>query len=204
MNQAYVGSLYQTLLNRPADGGAAGWVNLLNMGVSPMAVVQGIESSMEYRADQVQVLYQRYLHRAADPVGLQAFVNFVGMGGTYEQVAAMLVGSMEYLQMHGGTPAGFVEGLFEDALHRPADAAAQAAFGGLLAQGMSRQGVAAIVLGSLEYRANLVQSDYQEAVSRPASPMEQAAAVMTLQAGFTDQMVLAALLGSAEAFAKRS
>jgi hypothetical protein len=204
-NQMYVQSLYETLLNRPADAAAAAaWTNVLDRGFSPMFVAQAIESSPEYRVDQVEALYERYLHRPADAGGLMGFVNFVGRGGTYEQVAAMLVGSPEYFQLHGGTAFGFAQGLFEDALHRPADAGTQVAIAQVLAAGQSRQAVGMMVFASLEYRADLVQSDYQLALGRSATFMEQAGVIGALGAGFTDQQVLAALLGSAEAFAKRA
>jgi hypothetical protein len=53
---------------------------------APAAVVLGIESSNEYRTDVVQSLYQRYLRRATDAPGLQAWVGLLAKGGTIEQV----------------------------------------------------------------------------------------------------------------------
>src|SRR5262249_20754721 len=91
-------------------GGPAGPADLgggLDQGGSRLAVVQGIQGSLEYRTDQVEDLYQNYLGRQADSPSLGVDVAFLGTGGQVEQLRASIVGSPEFLQMHGGTPAGF-------------------------------------------------------------------------------------------------
>src|SRR5262249_55494644 len=115
-NQLFVENIYETLLHRPADPGAVVWVTQLDHALSPAAFVLAIQASTEYRTNEVQALYQRCLRRAADPGGLQAFVNFLGHGGTVEQVAAVMVGSPEYFQLHGGNNVSFLEALYLDAL----------------------------------------------------------------------------------------
>src|SRR5439155_12361680 len=85
-NQAFVAQVYLDLLHRPADaGGLAAWTGLLDQGVSRPAVVEAMESSLEYRTDLVQSLYTQYLHRNADPGGLNGFVAFLRSGGSVEQ-----------------------------------------------------------------------------------------------------------------------
>ncbi len=203
-NALFVESVYEVLFNRPADPGAAGWVNLLNAGFSPTLVVFDLEQSTEYRTAEVQALYQRYLHRQADPGGLGAFVHFLQAGGTVEQAATALVGSQEYFDLHGGTVEGFLDGLYEDALGRAPDPTGLSSFSQALAGGMSRGALAGLVLGSPEYLMDLVEGDYQALLGRPADPQGLAAFTGALQQGATDEQVLAVLLGSGEAFGHRS
>jgi hypothetical protein len=203
-NGLFVESIYETVLNRRADPAAAGWVAFLNQGGSAFNLIVAIESSTEYRIIEVQSLYQRYLHRQADMGGLQVFVNFLGTGGTVEQVAAILVGSPEYFQLHGGTNEGFLAALYEDALNRAADEGGQATFSQALNSGLSRLAVAGAVFGSPEFLADLVQADYQNVLGRQPDPAAQTAFLRALQTGASDQALLAALLGSPEAFGKRT
>jgi predicted outer membrane repeat protein len=203
-NQVLVENFYEVLLGRPADPGSAGFVNELNAGVSPTIVVLQIEGSAEYRADQVKLLYQRYLHRSADAGGLQGFTAFLGSGGTLEQVAAMLIGSQEYFDLHGGNNDGFVSALFEGALGRPPDPGALVVFGQLLAGGMPRGQLASVLLSSAEYQSSLVRGDFQAVLGREPGAAELAFFVGELQQGGNDQLVLAQVLGSGEAFSKRA
>jgi hypothetical protein len=200
-NQQYVAAVYQLLLHRAPDPGAAAWVNALNQGISRASVVLAIESSTEYRGLVVQSLFQRFLHRAADPAGLQAFVNFLGTGGTVEQVEVILLSSPEYFQLHGGTNNGFVTGLYQDVLGRSPDAAGLAAYTQALNGGLARSSVANLLVTSREAFANLVQTDYFTSLGRQADAAGTAGWVQAFEMGATDQQVLASILGSAEAFA---
>jgi hypothetical protein len=67
----------------------------------------------------VESYYQRYLGRAADPGGLQGWVSVLGS----VNVEAGILGSAEYYSRHGGTPAGFVTGLYVEVLGRQPAAA---------------------------------------------------------------------------------
>jgi hypothetical protein len=202
-NQIYVENVFEMLLGR-AGPDDAGWVNALNTGASPASVVAGIESSQEYLSYRVQGLYQFWLHRAADPTGLNSFVAFLQHGGTFEQVRAALAGSNEYFALHGGTVAGFLAALYEDALGRQADPAGLNGFTQMLAAGTSRAQVATLFFSSTEYRIDLVRSDYDFALERSADADGLLGWVGFLQSGGTDQALLSNLLGSPEGFAKHS
>src|SRR3954452_20516155 len=79
------------------------------------AVALAIESTTEYRMVVVRNLYQRYLHRAPDAIGLIAGVQFLTNVGTDEQLAAVLTASPEYFVARGGgTVDGFLAALYED------------------------------------------------------------------------------------------
>jgi hypothetical protein len=204
-NGAYVENLYETLLGRTADAGAVAFVTFLNKGGSRATVIADIVQSTEYETDEVQALYTTYLHRAADPGGLQHFVGVLNSGGTVEQVEEALVSSGEYFQIHGGQNDAFLTALYYDALGRGGSPAEQAGFlQGLNGGSMSRAQVAAAIFGSREYQNDLVEYYYQEFLGRNADPGGQAAWQAQLKSGMTDGQLVAALLGSGEGFAKRS
>jgi hypothetical protein len=169
-NQKFVAQAYLDLLGRPADpGGLTLFVNFLNAGGTRQAVSAAIESSGEYRNDVVNALYQKYLHRPADPMGLAAFSNFLATGGTDEQVAAILIGSPEYFQNRGGgTNDGFLNALYSDALNRAVDPTGRSIFDAALANGTTPTQIASLILGSVEYKQDLVQSFYQTFLRRSA------------------------------------
>ncbi len=163
-------------------------------------VALGIESSLEFRADEVQALDQQYLHRPADSTGLVGFTGFLMNGGTVEQVAAMLAGSSEFFQQQAQrTDAGFVQALFQDALHRPASMAKRQklVFGLTL---VSRQEAAAMLLRTSEHETDLVLGDYTQYLRRSAAMTEAGGWVAALRAGLTDEQVIAGMIGSEEYF----
>jgi hypothetical protein len=204
-NGAYVENLFETLLGRTADPGAAGFVTMLNNGASPATVVADIVHSTEYATDEVRALYATYLHRAADPGGLQHFVGVLTSGGTIEQVEEAIVSSGEYFQLHGGSFHAFLTALYYDALGRGGSPAEQAGFlQGLKAGTFTRAQVATAIFGSAEYQQDLVELYYQEFLGRNADPGGLAAWEAQLKSGMTDAQLVAALLGSGEGFAKRS
>jgi hypothetical protein len=203
-NQAFVENLYEVLLGRPADPGMVGFVKQLDSGVSGTVVAQEIVASPEYRTNQVQLLYQRYLNRAADAGGLQGFMNFLGNGGTLEQVASLLVGSQEYFDQHGDSDETFLTGLYESALGRSPDVPGLVGFEQALQGGLSRTQAALAIFSSAEYDSDLVRSDYSSLLGRNADGGGLAFFVSELQHGGTDQLVLAQILGSGESFGNRA
>src|SRR5262249_7481163 len=157
----FVASVYGLLLNRYPDSAGAFWANLMNNGVSAAGVVLGIEGSTEYLNNQVNALYTKFLRRPADPIGAQAWTNFLLAGVTLEQVAALFTSSQEYYVLQGGTNQGFITGLYGYVLGRFGTSPGEiASWETLLDAGISRLAVAATFLTSQEYRTNLVQSDY--------------------------------------------
>jgi hypothetical protein len=117
-NAVLVENFFEVLLNRLTDSGSASFVNELDGGVAASTVVLQIEGSGEYLGNQVQALFQRYLHRQADAPSLQAFTNQLMHGATLEQVAAVIVGSPEYFQLHGGSNVAILNALYLDVLGR--------------------------------------------------------------------------------------
>jgi uncharacterized protein GlcG (DUF336 family) len=198
----FVQKAYVDLLGRSAsaDPGSATFIQVLNGGQADRnQVAIAIQTSPEYRARQVQELYNDFLNRAADPGGLNAFTNFLLGGGTVEQLSAVLTGSDEYFQTQGGgTNAGFLAALYQDALERPIDPGGQAVFSQALGQGASRVDVAGVIFTSPEYRQLLVQDFFQDFLGRPADPGGLATFVGALQNGARQEGVVAAILASEE------
>jgi hypothetical protein len=195
-----VNALYDLLLQRTVDpAGLAAWSAALGHGQSTLDVARGIVGSPEARAQQVQSLYGQILHRPADPTGLASFSAALQGGQTLEQVAAALVGSPEYAQTRGGgSAAGFLNALYQDALGRSVDATGLSDFSQALAQGVSHRQVADQVFASDEFRQNLVDNYYRYFLLRPAEPAGRQAWTDDLRHGVSSDQVLAGIVGSPE------
>lgn len=201
LNQRFVAQVYIDLLGRFVEQSALNfWTGPIDQGGTRSVFVLAIAQSAEYRIDQVQSLYQHYFSRPADPAGLQAAVAFLNAGGSYEQVAASLTGSLEYFRGHGGNSnTGFPSALYEDALGRAIDANALAAQSAALNTGMfSFKQLAQFVLTSTEYSNVFVSNSYQTFLHRSADPAGLAFFVQAMRSGMTDDQVIAVLIGSDE------
>jgi streptogramin lyase len=201
-SQRFVAQVYIDLLARLPDlSGLAAWSGAIDAGVPRSQVVLGIENNAEYRIDQVEKLYQYYLLRDADAAGLQQAVAFLATGGTLEQLAALIAGSPEYFQLRSvGTAEVFLLYLYLDTLKRAPDGGAETAFSQALAAGITRTQVAAVVFGSSEYQADLVQGYYQQFLHRTAAAAELNPWVSALLDGARDEQVIAGILSSEEYF----
>ncbi|HJT36648.1 MAG TPA: DUF4214 domain-containing protein [Pirellulales bacterium] len=198
-SERLVAQIYHDLLGRPADpAGLAYWSSHLDAGMPRSQFVTDVLASAEYRRDEVNSLYQHYLHRSADASALAAGSALLAQGMTDKGLAALIIGSDEYFALHGGTNDGFVSALFQDALGRPVDAGAKNAIELALADGATRAQMAAIVLGSHEYRADLVANLYLELLNRTVDAPSAAAWAAMLDSGATDEQVLAAIAASDE------
>jgi hypothetical protein len=200
LNQRFVLQLYRDLLGREADqSGLAAFSAALDRGATRGQVVLAIEASPEYRANVVQNFYGLFLYRPADPGGLNASDQFLATGGTDEQLEAVLTGSPEYFaNLGGGTEDGFLSALYLGALGRPIDPSGRATYTQALHGGASRAQIAAAILGSSEYRQNLVQGFYLRFLHRPADSGGLNFYAGALHGGVSDEQAIAAIVGSDE------
>jgi hypothetical protein len=106
----------------------------------------------------VDGLYLKLLGRAADPGGRAGLVNFLQNGGTVEQAIVILVTSPEY-NVLAGSPAGFVQSLYNKLLGRVASSGEIAAWLSPL-RSLGESAVASAFLNSSEFRGDLVQQLY--------------------------------------------
>ena len=200
-NALFVSKAFQDLLHRAVEPASlSAFSDSLDRALlTRFQEVIAIESSLEYRTEQVQNLYAYYLHRGADPGGLASAVGFLNSGGTVEQVIAGLVSSPEYFQNRGGsTNNGFLAALYQDALLRPIDSVGQVIFGQELGAGQPRALVAAQILSSDEYRRVIVAIDYQQFLHRPADLNGLDGLVGLLSNGTRDESIVAYFLSSEE------
>ena len=202
MNGAFVTQAFDDLLGRAPDpNGLAFWSEQLIQGLMTRTeVATGIEGSQEYLSVQVQQIYGEYLHRNAEPGAVTTWTTFLRSGGTVEQLSALVVGSNEYFQAHGGTAAGFLAALYQDALGRSVDPAGQATFGPELAQGASPGQVAEQIFSSAEHLQDVVKGFYQNLLHRSADPAGLAIWANDLEQGMSDAQVIAFFMGSQEYF----
>jgi hypothetical protein len=131
----------------------------------------------EYRRNEINAAYEQYLHRPADLVGEEYFLNLVNSSqgihsgpGTERRTSAILISSQEFYANSGGTDQGFITAIFQDALHRNPDAQALAFYVGELQAGYTHVEIATQILNSTEALTNNVQNLYQRYLGRAADP----------------------------------
>ncbi len=205
--EQFIDQAFQDILGRAADDpGKQSFLTMLTTpGMTRDDVVLAIQNSEEHRRNQVQELYQTFLRRDADALGLSNFAAALQAGGTLEQVRAALTGSDEYFQTRGGgTNDGFLDALFQDGLSRAVDATGRSIFTQALANGSSRRDVAEAVFVSTEFRQVFVRSLYQKFQRREVddSGLNYFAGTALAQ-GATDEQVIAGIVGSDEYLARQ-
>jgi hypothetical protein len=224
-NERFISEVYRDLFHRQVDqAGLTFWNNLLNQGQSRLQVVaQIIATSMpgELGADLVTGMYEKFLGRAPDALGLAFWVDIVSQKETIEDTEANMVGTAEFFALAGGTNVGFITRLYNLALDRAPDAQALTNFEAALANGTTREQVAEIVFNSHEYHLLEVAGYYQspadlnnrddnsvpfindlDFLDRPADATGLANFTAALDNGALDQEVWALMLASQEFFNK--
>src|SRR5207253_3690630 len=117
-------------------------------------------------------------------------------------VEAIIAGSPEYFSVRaGGTNDGFINAIYSDLLHRAPDPGGQATFSQFLKTGTTAQ-AAALILGSPEYKQDLVDSFYVQFLHRHADANGLATFTGLLESGVRDEVVIADILSSAEYMAR--
>ncbi|MFJ2693587.1 DUF4214 domain-containing protein [Pseudomonas sp. NPDC087336] len=156
MNSDFIQSVYSTLLGRDADaGGEEAWLNLLANGASRADVIAGLTNSDEGKAamasaddtDYVKALYTSVLGREADDAGLENWVAVLSAGADRASVAQSISGSSESTAK---STSDFIDGLYNNALGRDADAEGKAAWTNALEHGATEAEVAIGIVGSDE------------------------------------------------------
>ena len=170
----FVTALYQNALGRAPDAaGLAGWISAIDTGQQTRAqVLMGFSESAENRANtanrvaagiwdvsegasEVARLYDTALGRLPDAGGFNGWVTALNGGSSLQALANSFVTSPEFSHTYGALDNnGFVQALYQNALHRAGDAAGVAGWTNALAGGVTR---AQVVLGfseSIEHKAS--------------------------------------------------
>ena len=93
----FLSGVYQDVLNRALDAsGAQSWVRSWLVVPAAETVAAAILTSLEAETDEAQSDFSQFLHRSADPAGLNGFTTALQQGVPNEVVIAAIVGSDEY------------------------------------------------------------------------------------------------------------
>jgi len=178
----FVAAIYRDVLQRPATfDEVTFWTGVRTNGVMDRNLVaSSIVNSAERRMLVIQEYYQTLLGRAADPGGLQFWLNLTQSGATLEQVLAGIAASEEYFQRQGGTSDGFVRGLYRDVLGRIAPPSQPELDFWIARLGIAPRGAQAaradVALGfalSDEYRGGLIDAWFLQFLGRSPSTQER-------------------------------
>ena len=205
-NQNFVNGLYQSILHRPADSGAALFVQGLDNGTVTRFRRGRLDLNLAGRLSGFDPERLRAIPEAAGrSFGPQHRDNFLQSGGNLTQLEEDLVaGSNEFFTVEGGgTNAGFVNALYMAALNRSAtgDPGAQPFINGLNNGTLTTNQVASDVLESAEFNQNVVNQDYLLLLGRPATNDPGALGFeQKLASGATQQTVEAQFASSQEYF----
>jgi hypothetical protein len=166
-------------------------------------VASAFTHSVEHYDDFVTNAYQSYLGRTPAASEVAGWVGQMQRGLSDEQLEAGFIGSVEYINNHGGPGAGWVSGMYHDLLGRTP---AQSEVNGWvtnLNNGMSPQAVAYGFAASVEREAQRVTADYLTFLGRTPAQSEVNGWVSTFQHGTSNEDVVAGFVGSPEYFQRQ-
>ena len=197
--QGWVNQAYLDLLGRPADSSTVSyWNKTLTYQLSRRELAHVIDTSAEYEARGIGVLYGALLAHPADGNAISYWSSYLQSGHTWEQLEEAILASAEYYAKQGGAPVSLVDSVYWDVLGRfPSDSTLQY-WVDKLNGGLSRQSFAASVVASPEGLTRRAAGWYQQFLRRPATTAELNNNVAALQRGTTDQQLIANVIGSPE------
>ena len=199
----FVDAVYRDFLGRSPDaGGRSFWIGRLAAGMPRGEFTNAVARSPEWLGRTVGGLYQLAFGRQPDPGGLAHWTGRLAAGVPVAELAATLLGSDESFALGGGTPAGYVDRLYQRVLRRAADAGGRADWVAVLRAGAPRSLVAASFFQSTEHRSTRVAGLYQVLLGRAPEPGGHAYWVDALLR--VDDVVLAALLASSDEYVFRA
>jgi hypothetical protein len=183
----------------PAGASAfAGQATNIPMPDNLVSVANAFTHSAESYSNFVTNFYRADLGRSPDAEGLAYWVAQMQNGLTDEQLEAGFIGSAEYIQDHGGTAQGWVQGLYQDVLGRSPDAKGLAYWVGQLGSGASPEAVAYGFAASPEREAQRVTADYQKYLGRSPDADGLTYWVNSFLAGSGNEDLIAGFVGSPE------
>jgi hypothetical protein len=199
----YVRQVYADLFHRvPDPTGLETWTQALGDGTDRVAVANAITGSREYRARLIAGVYAEMLGRSPEDAGLEAWLAQMQLGLTVPGLEAGFIASDEYYARNGGTPDGWVRGLYRDVLDRSAAEDEVGFWVGRLGAGASRQAVALGFVLSTERLTTVVEGYYQQLLDRGLDPVGRAGWVSAIQAGARTEAIIGGIVGSEEYFGR--
>jgi hypothetical protein len=208
---AFISGLYHDLLGRAADsGGLQAFQATVDAARAPVhsQFALAYVTSTEERSDIITGYYVKYLGRTPSAAEVAGWVALLQQGETPEQVIASFVSSPEYFQKQGGTNSDWLNQVYQDLLGRAPDPGSQG-FLDQLNAGVPLSVIAAALLGSTEYRTDLITQVYTTYLQRQPGSSDIQAWLPLLGQGSAgagqpspDDQFLAGVIGSPEYFLK--
>jgi len=200
---AVVHLAYATVLGRcPDPPGRAAWVALLARGTGPGTLVRRMAATDEAVGLVVDDAYRTVLGRAADPEGRRFWTARLQARARHDLLLAELAASDELWVAAGATPAGFVDGVYEAVLHRPADPGGRSYWMARLAGGAPRWAVTRALARLPEPARTVVAAAYRHLLDRPVAPAELRVEGPRLQRDGDLAGLWARLAGTGELYAR--
>ncbi len=101
----FVNNLYEKVLGRTPDAGAASWSAALTTGMSRASVAQSFILSNEALTDAVDTYYENFLQRQPSNAEAAAWVTSMqNSQNAYESAALSILSSSEYITLASSTP----------------------------------------------------------------------------------------------------
>jgi hypothetical protein len=172
--------------------------------VVPPANIQQVAHDFTHQDENfrnfIRGAYQKYLARDADQSGLDAWADQMENHGlSDERLEAGFIGSDEYIALHGGQGAGWVNGMYHDLLGRTPTDQEVNGWVNALNNGVSPSTVAYGFAASAEREGMRVQANYQTYLGRRASADEASGWVNDFTAGqISNEDMQAGFMASAE------
>jgi hypothetical protein len=168
----------------------------------PAADYFGISYSLAYSTESAlntaARCFQQDLGRAPDGASTNAAAGLLQSGWSPQQLDALLVGSPEYVNGHGGPGAAWVRSLYEKFLGREPEAGAVETVQTAMANGMTAGQVALAITTSAERDSQLVRQLYAGFLQRAPEPAAVVNCTNLLVAGLDPRALEATLAASPE------
>lgn len=197
---AFVAALYRDFLGRPVEAdGLAFWGDRLLDGLDTRAqVARKISRSSEYAGIVTRRAYLTYLGRPGEAAGVAYWAERVRTGLSVTELPVHLMGSPEFAARAGGTPAGFVDALFQAVLDRAPTTEERAERVAALQRGTGRATIARLLHAGVESRRLRVATQYDLLLDRVPTTSERDAGVAFLAT--RDDRDLAVLLAGGDEY----
>jgi hypothetical protein len=198
-SRRFVNQLYNDILGRSGDDGAAIWASELDhRQIDRTHIALALSNSTEYITGQVQASYLAHLGREADAGGFEFWLAYIHRGATFEDLEISFLGAPEFYRNAGNTHDTFLTALYVDVFGRDVDTGGRRYWDGRLAQGTPAWQVAASVVKSYEAMSSRVTDDYLLLLGRDPDIQGRDSWTALLQQGSRDETLLAQLAGSDE------
>jgi cyclophilin family peptidyl-prolyl cis-trans isomerase len=194
-NSRYLDRLFHDILNRaPSAVETNFYSSLLAKGTTFQAVAALVERSIENLYQEVNRLYELFLHHEGDHDSLTNSVMHLLHGhDTLAMIASVLAGSDSYFSTRGNsTNDGFIDALALDLYGHTIDAASKAQFTQMIQNGNSRSYIASLFQQAREHHRVVSAQETTTFLKRTVQPVEQNLEINWLDSGATaDQLEIA-------------